>query len=112
MSGWKITYMGEGIAQLDGIGNFQKHTTATVTEKVATGLKGDNRWQIVGPAGAPLASPAPAKAEEKKADPKAEKAPKVEEKKPDAPKAEEKKPDAPKADAPKADAPKADAPKA
>jgi hypothetical protein len=108
MSGWKITYMGEGIAQLDGIGNFQKHTTATVTEKVATGLKGDNRWQIVGPAGAPLASPAPAKAEEKKADaPKAEKAPKVEEKKPDAPKAEEKKPDAPKADAPKADAPKA-----
>jgi hypothetical protein len=88
MSTWKITYMGEGIAQLDGIGNFQKHTTASVTEGVATGLKGDTRWVVVGP-GAPAPAATPAKAEAKPA-PKAEEkpAPKAEEK--PAPKADEK----------------------
>ena len=82
-----------------------------IGEKTVAGWKKDGSVSVGGGSSA-----APAKADEKKADAKKEKAaPKAEEKKADAkkdaPKADEKKADA-KKDAPKADAAKKDAPKA
>lgn len=115
MSSWKITYTGEGIAQIDGVGNFQKHTTASVTEEVAARLKGQANWLVVGPGDAAPAAkvaPAPAKAEPKAPDAKAPDA-KADDKKAADAKADDKKaPDA-KADdkaAKKADEKKPDAP--
>ena len=67
MSDWLITFMGDGVHAIDGVGIFQRYTTAAVTETVASTLAGDDRWRIRGPGGeteAPGADPAPVKTQE------------------------------------------------
>ena len=60
MSNWKITYVGEGVTALDGVGVFARHTTARVAEGVATKLKGDSKWVVTSPEGATTGTaPAP-----------------------------------------------------
>ena len=78
MSNWKITYVGEGVTALDGVGVFARHTTARVAEGVATKLKGDPKWLVTSPEGATTGTapkaekPPEPKAEAKREEPKAE----------------------------------------
>jgi hypothetical protein len=54
MSNWKITYMGDGVAQIPGhpaVGCFARNTTASVTEAVAQSVKDHSQWAIISPDG-------------------------------------------------------------
>ena len=80
MSSWKITYVGEGVTALDGVGVFARHTTARVAEGVATKLEGDTRWVVTSPGGAttgtaPKAEKPPEHRPEKPAEAKKEEKP-------------------------------------
>lgn len=57
MGEYRATYIGEGVVAVDGVGVFQKHTTAQVPEVVARQLHGTRGWEVAGPG---LVAPAPA----------------------------------------------------
>lgn len=59
MAGWAITYMGDGVTAVEGVGVFQRWTTAYVSEDVASSLRGDARWTVTGPDGATSPAKAP-----------------------------------------------------
>jgi hypothetical protein len=102
-----ISYDGDDVVTIPGVGLFQRGTSAWVSEQVARNVLGrGERWSCVGEDGAPLGgAPAPAPAPPPKAE-KQEKAEKAE--KPEkAEKAAEAKPADPPTKA--AEAPKAEA---
>ena len=75
MSQWKITYMGEGVQVVEGVGAFARNVRASVTEEIAKSLQGDSSWQVTAPdeaPPAPVAAPAAPAAEEQKPEAKAD----------------------------------------
>lgn len=41
-----VTYLGEGVVALDGVGVFAKHVTAEVDAATAAKLSGDPSWRV------------------------------------------------------------------